>query len=87
MTDYALAFYISDFLIGVTVVAVLFLEIKVVKSGVKTKDSFKKLLSMPTFLYGSMLALTGAIYGIYGYLSIYLQEDMDAMPIIISENP
>ena len=85
VTDYTLAFYISDFLIGLTIVAVIFLEIKVVKTGEKTKDSFKKLASVPTLLYASMLLVTGMMHGINGYLSIYLQEEMNAMPIIFSE--
>ena len=81
-----MAFYISDFLVGATIAAVLFLKIKIVKSGEKTKDSFMKLLSIPTLLYGSMLFLNGSLHGIYGYLNIYLQEEMDAMPIIFSKS-
>ena len=75
----------SDFLIGLTVVAVIFLEIKVVKTGEKTKESFRKLLSIPTLLYASILLVTGMMHGISGYLSIYLQEEMGATPIIFSE--
>ena len=85
VTDYRLAFYISDLLIGVTLVLVLFLEITMVKTGEKTKDSLKKLVSVPSMLALSMIFIIGLLFGVTGYLTIYLQEEMAATPLIFSE--
>lgn len=65
-------------------VCVLFLDIKVDKTGEKVSESLKQFLTVPTLLFFSMISVVGLAWGASSYLGIYLQEELNAPPIIFS---
>ena len=84
-TDYSMAFYIASGFLFATCVLVLFLEIKVPKTGEKPFKSLKKIINPSSLLLFFFGFLFGYTWGIHDtFLFIYLQEDLGASSQLIS---
>lgn len=84
-TNYDIAFYISDGFIVATAVLVLFLDVRLEKSGQKVWKSLKQIVSLPALLFLGLVFINGFLWGIHDtYLLIYLDETMEASSQLIS---
>ncbi len=78
-------YYINDAFMVLTCFIVLKVRVQKHPQAQKTEDAFKKILSLPTVIFFSIMATTGLQWGCRsGLYAIYLQDDLGADAQLIS---
>ena len=85
-TNYQPAYYLSDiFLLVSFMVILLFLKIKVEKNKGSILHAFKSLVNPATGVYFTIMLGLGIGLGIFNYVPLYLQDEMEASSAMIGE--
>ena len=72
---YEILFYINDGFIIITALCVLALKVTQIKTGERTLDSLKRIVTKPAILLYGLVAMLGYMQGVQdSYLNVYLKE-------------
>ncbi len=80
-----MVFYIQDICLAISIAISAFLEIRMDKSGQKTIEALKGIVSKPALLLFLKVGLIGLAWGVHDtYLVAYWSEELGASSSLIS---